>query len=172
MPRRELLSPEQRWLAVTRFATALPVLYDLQFRERVGEEYDLLEQHIWVSLAAIVRQFATGAGLPAGDAREIMETLETILLTFFGPEFRMEEALLDEERGVLVIKRCPFAFREKEIGTGPENLLPRCLAFAIATVEALNPAFTLRFVRSMCMGDRTCELKITWREDAERDDGK
>lgn len=172
MSRRDHLSPEQKWQAVTRFATALPVLYDIMFRERVGEEYDALEQQVWVHLAAVAQDFAAGLGLPSGDAGEIMETLGAILLAFFGPEFRMEDIPIDQGRAVLMIKRCPFVIRGAELGAGPENLLPRCLAFSIATVESLNPAFTLRFVRSMCMGDRTCELKVMRREDAERDDAK
>jgi hypothetical protein len=172
MPRRDPLTPEQKWLAVTRFATALPVLYDVTFRERVGEDWDRLEQQVWVRLASTARDFAASSGLPARNAGEIMETLGTLLLALFGPEFRMEDVPIDEGRAVLMIRRCPFAFREAEVRGGPENLLPRCLAFSIATVEALNPAFTLRFVRSMCMGDRTCELKVMRREDAERDDAR
>jgi len=172
MARHQSLSPEQKWQAVTRFTTALPVLYDIVFRERVGERVRLLDQQVWVHLADMAQDYAAASGLQSSDAGEIVETLETIFLTFFGPEFRTEDIPIDQGRAVLMIKRCPFVIREAELREGTENLLPRCLAFSIATVESLNPAFTLRFVRCMCRGDRTCELKIMRREDAESDDAK
>lgn len=172
MPRRDPLTPEQKWQAATRFANAFPVLYDVTFRERVGDDYDALEQHLWVHLAGVARNIATAAGLPAGDAEEIMATLGSLLSVLFGPEFRAEEIPIDHGRAVLMIKRCPFMYREAEVRDARATLLSRCLAFSIATVEALNPGYTLRFVRSMCMGDRTCELKIMTREDAEREDSR
>lgn len=172
MPRRDPLTPEQKWQAATRFVNAFPILYDVTFRERIGEDYDALEQQIWVHLAGIARNFAFAAGLPAGDAEEIMATLGTILSALVGPEFRAEEIPIDRGRAVLMVKRCPFVFREAEVRDAPANLLSRCLAFSIALVEALNPGYTLRFVRCMCMGDKTCELKIMTREDAEKEDSR
>ncbi|MCQ8893033.1 MAG: hypothetical protein NQU46_00120 [Methanolinea sp.] len=170
MARRDPLSPEQKWQAATRLVTALPVLYDITFRDAVGEDYDRLEQQIWAHLATEARDLARSNNLPVRDAGEIMETLGVILLTFFGPEIRTEEVRIDAEKAVLMVKKCPFTFRESAMRAETEKLLGRCLAFCIATVEALNPEFTLRFVRCMCTGDRACEFKVLTRTEAEKGD--
>lgn len=172
MPVRDPISPELKWQVVSRLFTSLPVMYDITFRDAVGDGYDVLEQEIWMYLANEAKTFAGSAGLPATDARDIMDTLRIIFLVFFGPDLRTEEIPINSDRSVLMITRCPFIARETAMRGGSECLLSRCLAFSIATVEALNPAYTLRFVRSMCTGDRTCELKIMKKEDAEKDGKK
>ena len=172
MTRRDPLTPEMKWQVTSRLVTSLPLMYDITFRDVVGDRYDTLEQQIWVHLAREAKALAGSASLPTRDARDLMETLRVILGVFFGPDLRTEEIAISPERAVLMIKRCPFLFCERESRSGSEHLLSRCLSFSIATVEALNPAYTLRFVRSMCTGDRTCELKIMKREDAEKDDSR
>ena len=53
------------------------------------------------------------------------------------------------------------------------HLFSRCLTFSVATIEILNPEYTLRFVRSMCMGDKSCEKKIVKKETVEgKEQGK
>ncbi len=172
MPVRDPIPPELKWQVVSRLFTSLPVMYDITFRDTVGDRYDALEHQVWIHLAGEAKAFAESANLPAGNAGEIMDTLRIIFLVFFGPDLRTEEIPINAERSVLMIKRCPFIARELAMRGGTECLLSRCLAFSIATVEVLNPGFTLRFVRSMCTGDRTCELKIIRREDAEKDEKK
>ncbi len=172
MTERDPLTPEMKWQVTSRLVTSLPVMYDITFRDAVGDRYDDLEQHIWVHLAREAKALADSANLPTRDARDLMDTLRVIFGVFFGPDLRTEEVPINPERAVLMVKRCPFLFREMEMRTGSDHLLSRCLSFSIATVEALNPGYTLRFVRSMCTGDRTCELKIMKREDAEKDDAR
>jgi len=172
MPVRDPLSPEQKWQVVSRLVTSLPVMYDITFRDAVGDQYDTLEQQIWMHLALEAKALAGSANLPVADARDLMDTLRIIFFVFFGPDVRTEQVPINPDRSVLMVKRCPFMVRELEMRAGTEYLLSRCLAFSIATIEALNPEFTLRFVRSMCTGDRTCELKIMKREEAEKDEGK
>jgi hypothetical protein len=60
--------------------------------------------------------------------------------------------------------------REEEGFGEPGPAFNRCLAFFIAAVEALNPAYTLRFVRSACQGDRNCEMKIARKDIVESDE--
>lgn len=170
MPVRDPISPELKWQVVSRLFTSLPVMYDITFRDAVGDDYDTLEHRIWIHVAGEAKAFAEGANLPAENAREIMDTLRIVFLVFFGPDLRTEEIPINSDRSVLMIKRCPFMARNLAMKGGSECLLSRCLAFSIATVESLNPGFTLRFVRSMCSGDRTCELKIMTREDADKEE--
>ena len=170
MTERDPLPPQMKWQIVSRLVTSLPMMYDITFRDAVGDSYDAREQQIWMHLAREARALAGSTNLPTADARDLMETLRVIFGVFFGPDLRTEEIFINADRAVLMIKRCPFIAREMEMRAGPEHLLSRCLSFSIATIEALNPAYTLRFVRSMCTGDRTCELKIMKREDAEKDD--
>lgn len=169
MPAEDPLSPELKWQITSRLVASLPVMYDITFREAVGDRYDVLEQEIWIHLAREAKTVAESAHLPFADARDLVYTLRTISRAFFGADFRAEEVPINPERSVLMIKRCPFLLRELEMRAGTEHPLSRCLAFSIAAIEALNPAYTLRFVRSMCTGDRTCELKIMKREDVEKD---
>jgi len=172
MPVRDSLSPELKWQVASHLVASLPVMYDITFRDAVGKHYDTLEQQIWMYLAREAKALAGSANLPTADARDLMNTLRIISWVFFGPDFRTEEIPLNPDRAVLLVKRCPFMAREMEMRASNDHLLSRCLAFSIATVEALNPEFTLRFVRSMCTGDRTCELKVMKREEAEKEDSK
>lgn len=172
MPVRDPISPELKWQVTSRLVTSLPVMYDLTFRDSVGDAFDTLEQQIWIHLAQEARALAASANLPVSDARDLVGTLRGIFTIFFGPESRTEEIPMSSGRAVLMITRCPFMMREHEIRGEHECLLSRCLAFSIAAVEALNPEYTLRFVRSMCTGDRTCELKIMKKNDADQENGR
>jgi hypothetical protein len=151
---------DMRWQAAARIASITPVLYGMVFRETVGEQYDELEQQVWVFLAQEAKALATGFNLPTKTAHELASTLAIITTTFFGPDTISEVASFEGDRAVLMMKRCPFLLREEEFRAEPGAVFNRCLAFSIAAIEALNPNYTLRFVRSACQGDRNCEMKI------------
>jgi hypothetical protein len=169
MPDPDPIPDEMKWKIAAKLVSALPVMYDITFRDAVGEDYDRLEMEIWMHMAGEAGAVARSFQLPASDAEEIMHTLRVIQTVFFGPEIRTEPGLSNPDRAVIMIRRCPFLYREKEMRETGGQLLTRCLAFSIATVEVLNPAYTLRFVRSMCAGDRNCELKIIRKTDAEKE---
>ncbi len=173
MSGRDPIPDTMKWQVASHLVSALPVMYEITFRDLVGENYERLEQQIWVNLAREARSVADSFRLPTGNAEELMSTLQLIQLVFFGPEMRTEEVPITVDRAVLVIRRCPFAVREMEMrAAGNEHLLSRCLAFSIAAIEELNPAFTMRYVRSMCTGDRTCELRILKKEELEKEERK
>ena len=139
-------------------------MYDFVFRERIGEQYDELEQDIWIEIGKQSKEVAGALRLPLNTAPDIAEAHRVIATIFFSADYAVEHIAIAEDRSVLRVTRCPFIFREIEVRgrTGP--LFSRCMTFAITSVEALNPDYTLRFVRSMCMGDRTCELKVVKKE--------
>jgi hypothetical protein len=153
-----------KWQIASRLASRLPVMYDFVFRERIGEQYDELEQDIWIEIGKQSKEVAGALRLPLNTAPEVAEALRTIATIFFSADYTVEHLKIAEDRSVLRVTRCPFIFREIEVRgkTGP--VFSRCLTFAITSVEALNPDYTLRFVRSMCMEDRTCELKVVKKE--------
>jgi hypothetical protein len=153
-----------KWQIAARVASSFPVMYDMAFRPSLGEEYDTLEQDIWIHLGNEAAHVARSLALPAGNSEEIASTLVTIFSIFFGPETKEERVKFEGDRAVVMIRRCPFLTRDLEMRREAVHLFSKCLAFAITMTEALNPEYTLRFVRSMCMGDRNCEMKIVRKE--------
>jgi len=164
------LPEDVRWQAAARMASLIPVLYRMAFREVVGERYDPIEQQVWVVLAQEAQGLAARCGLPAGTAKDLASTLAIITTVLFGPETTFEQAGFEGDRAVLMVKRCPFLLRESEFRADPGAVFNRCLAFSIAAVEALNPDYTLRFVRGTCQGDRNCEMKIARKEMVEKEE--
>jgi hypothetical protein len=160
-----------KWQIAARIASSLPVMYDMAFRPSLGEEYDRLEQDIWIHLGNEAAHVARSFSLPTGNSEEIASTLVTIFSIFFGPETKDERVKFEGDRAVVMLKRCPLLTRDMEIRRDSGQLFSKCLAFAIITTEALNPEYTLRFVRSMCMGDRNCEMKVV-RKDTLKEEKK
>ncbi len=130
-----------RWQMAARMLARLPAAYNAAFRPVLGQQYDELEQEIWMELAGTIR---------------------TILYIFFGPEFSAEALEVAPERAVIIVKRCPFHTGAMEVGGGGDDcpVFRRCMAFTLTAVPLLNPEFTARFVRTLCTGDRQCEIKI------------
>lgn len=172
MGRRIPLSDTVRWEIATKISSEISVLYGQFLRDAIGDDSDRIEQQVWVILAREAKKIAHTYGLPVRTAGEIADTLRTIITIFFGPETKSELAVFDNDRAVLMIRRCPFQVREKELQSATEAIFNRCLAFSIAAVETLNPEYTLRFVRSACQGDRHCEMRIAGKEIVEAQEQK
>lgn len=160
MPSQHPVADDMKWQIAAHMVSTLPLLYDRVFRDIVGEDYDLVEQQIWISIAGEAAKVAASFRLPTGNAEELAQTLGLISVIFFGPDMRSEQVRISPERSVLVMKRCPFEVSATKIQMGGERLFHRCMAYSIAAIEAMNPDYTLRFVRSMCMGDGHCEMKV------------
>ena len=155
-----------RWQITTRILSSLPVMYDMAFREAVGERYDELEYHVWIELGKDALDIAKAFRLPSTSAAEVARALRLVTRLMFGPDFRYEVLEISGERATLITNACPFLAGAREYGGTPGNLFPKCLAFSVAVVETLNPRFTARFVRSLCMADRTCEMSVLPKEEA------
>ncbi|MDD1656841.1 MAG: hypothetical protein LUQ41_00050 [Methanomicrobiales archaeon] len=164
---------EMRWQIATRLVSSFPVLYDGAFREAMGDRYDELEYNVWIEAGKEARAVADGFGFPTGTAKEIAECVRVVTTLFFGLDVREEVLDISGTRAVILTKGCPFMVRGAELGGRPAHLFPKCMAFSMAAVESLNPKYTTRFVRAMCMGDyRNCELTILTQEEAEKEDKK
>jgi hypothetical protein len=163
---------EMRWLVAAKIASLLPVTYGLVFRDVVGADYDRCEQQVWVALAHEAKIVARTFSLPVGNARDLSSTLDIIITLFFGPDIKSENIWFENDRAVLLLRKCPMMLREKELHAPPGDVFNRCLAFSIAAIEELNPEYTLRFVRCMCQGDRNCEMKIITKKEADEAEKK
>jgi hypothetical protein len=161
-----------RWQIASKIASTIPVLYGQFFKEAMGSAYDRIEQQIWISLAQEAKKIAHMYDLPIKNSGELAATLAIITTVFFGPELKSEEVVFDGDRAVLMIQRCPFHIREQELRPVHGEVFNRCLAFSIAAVDALNPDYALRFVRSSCQGDRHCEMKIARKDMVEKEEEK
>lgn len=151
-----------RWQMAARMLTRLPAAYDAAFRPVLGQQYDELEQEIWMELAGAAYAAARDLALPTRTAKDLAGTIRTILYIFFGPEFSAEALDVAPDRAVIIVKRCPFHAGAMEAGSGGDDcpVFRRCMAFTLTAVPLLNPEFTARFVRTLCTGDRQCEITI------------
>jgi hypothetical protein len=149
-----------RWRLAAEFAGKLPMMYEAAFRPLMGERYDEIEQEIWMELSRTAFEIARYLSLPVGTANQLAGTMRIILSILFGPGLSGDTLEVSSDRSVIIVKRCPLL----EHGTG-ESLpihpaFRKCMAFTLTAVPLLNKKYSARFVRTMCSGDRQCEIKI------------
>jgi hypothetical protein len=153
-----------KWRIAAEFSAQLPALYDKTFRASVGDSYDDLEQEIWMEASKTAFEIAKNLSLPVGSAQDIAETLRTVLVILFGPGFRSETIEVSKDGSVILVKQCPLLAASYESGTDGPRTFRKCMAFTLTSNQTLNKEFSARFVRTMCTGDRQCEIKIAKRE--------
>jgi hypothetical protein len=170
VPDLDSIPDRMKWQIASKLASTLPLFYDIAFRQEIGERYDEIERDVWIEIGRQARDLAVSYQLPVGNAEQIADALQVVSTVFFGPEFRVEKLVVNRERTTVMKTRCPFLLRELEICQPTDLFFQKCMAFSISAVEAMNPEYTLRFVRSMCAGDKTCEAKILMKKAAEKED--
>jgi hypothetical protein len=142
-----------RWEIAAKSATALPVVFDMIFRKALGERYDAIELPIWVEGGKEVNRIADALGLPKENAGDISDTYGLISKILFGPELKRKVSKRRTDRAVSRRTGCPLLNRAVELGMNPALLLNACQAYNRSAVENLNPKYTVRSVKSMCIGD-------------------
>lgn len=160
MPDLSSIPDETKWKIAAAFSSALPALYDRAFRDVVGERYDETEQEVWMGASARIVAIARSLSLPTGTARELGETMGIVMVILFGPEFRNEALELSGDGSVIVIRRCPLISAGYDEGADGARTFRKCMAFILTGVPRLNRDFSARYVRTMCSGDRQCEIRI------------
>ena len=153
-----------KWRLAAECAAQLPALYDAAFRPVVGERYNDIEQEIWMELSRTASDIARNLKLPTGNARDLAESLRTVMVILFGPGFKNEAIDVAEDAAVIVIKRCPLLDEGCPVGADGAGTFHKCMALTLTAVPRLNKNYSARFVRTMCSGDRQCEVKITRNE--------
>jgi hypothetical protein len=161
MPDLKSIPDDIKWRLAADYAARLPTLYDLAFRKELGEKYDEIEREIWIELSHRAITIARDLMLPVKNAHDLAESMRTVLTILFGPDYKSETIDVSEDGSVILIKRCPFLDTGYEIGAHGEHIFPRCMALTLTTIPALKKDYSARYVRSMCTGDRQCEIKVS-----------
>ena len=151
---------EVKWRIAAEFSAQVPARYDRAFRETVGERYDEIEQEVWMEMAEAALTIAKNLALPAGTAQELTETMRTVMVILFGPEFRSEVLEISKDGSVIIVRRCPLIDAGYDAGTDGDRIFRKCMAFTLTGISRLNRDFSARFVRTMCSGDRQCEITV------------
>jgi len=161
-----------KWRLAAEFSAQLPALYDRKFRPVVGDHYDELEQEIWMEGAKTAFTIAKNLSLPVGTAQDLAETMRIIMVILFGPGFKSETLEIAKGRSVIVVKRCPLLSGEYDAGTEGNRTFRKCMVFTLTGIPQLNRNFSARFVRTMCTGDRQCEIKVEASDQKKPDQNK
>ncbi|MGA2121707.1 MAG: hypothetical protein ABSG49_06640 [Methanoregula sp.] len=151
---------ETRWRFAADFAAYLPFLYDAAFRPVIGERYDEIEQEVWMELSRTAFAIARDLSLPTETAQDLAETMRIVMVILFGPGFRKEALKVSPDKSVILVKQCPLIEQAATSGSAGNPVFRRCMAFTLTAVPLLNNKYSARFVRTMCTGDRQCEIKI------------
>jgi cephalosporin hydroxylase len=172
MPDLKDIPDSVRWRYAAECAAKLPALYEIAFREALGPKFAVLEQDIWMEIARIARDIVHTSSFPVGNAQEIARAIQNATIILFGPEYGGETIDLADDGAVVLVKRCPFLIHSYTLANDHERAFSRCMALTLTTVPLLNKEYTARFVRTMCTGDRQCEIKIEKKNPSEDKMGK
>ena len=160
MPELKDIPDDVKWRCAAQCAASLPAMYDAAFRKVVGKQYDELEQELWIALSHMVRNIVQDLALPVRNASELATSMQIVLTILFGPDYRTETFEVSNDGAVILIKRCPFLTHGDIAAAAPQGFFSRCMALTLPTIPLLNKNYTARYVRTMCTGDRHCEIKI------------
>jgi hypothetical protein len=161
MPDLKSIPDDVKWRLAADCAARLPALYDVALRKILAEKYEEIEREIWIELSCRAATIARDLVLPVKNAHDLAESMRIVMMILFGPDYKSETIDLSDESSVILIKRCPFLNAGVEIGANGEHTFPRCMALTLSTIPALNKDYRARYVRSLCTGDRQCEIKIS-----------
>jgi hypothetical protein len=172
MPDLKSIPDDMKWQLAAQLAALLPALYESAYRDVVGEKYDEIEQEIWMGLSHMVSTIVRDLSLPARTASEIAESIRLVLTIWFGPDYKSETLEVSKDGTVVLIRRCPFLDTSHPFVGEGSGTFQKCMALILTTVPLLNKNYSARFVRTMCTGDRQCEIKISEVKTALADEGK
>jgi len=160
MPDLKTIPDGVKWRLAAKLAALLPAMYEAAFRDVAGDKYDEIEQGIWMELSFMVDEIVRNLSLPVSNAGELADSLRTVMAILFGPDYTSETLEFSKDGAVVLVKRCPLPDKYHNAKAGDMPTFHRCMALTLTTIPYLNKKYTARFVRTMCTGDRQCELKI------------
>jgi hypothetical protein len=172
VPDLKSIPDDTKWQLAAKLAALLPALYESAYRAIVGEKYDEIEQEIWMGLSLMVSTIVRDLSLPSRTASEIAESIRIVLIIWFGPDYKSETLDVSKDGTVILIRRCPFLDTSHNVVVGGAGTFQKCMALILTTVPLLNKNYSARFVRTMCTGDRQCEIKIFEVKKSLTDEGK
>ena len=160
MPDLKSIPDAVKWRLAAKLAALLPALYERAYRGVVGEKYDEIEQDIWMEVSCVAADIVRDLSLPTTNGSELANSLRTVIAILFGPDYKSETLEISEKGAVVLVKMCPLPESCLSCGAGDTSTFHRCMALTLTTVPLLNKGYSARFVRTMCTGDRQCEIKI------------
>ena len=163
---------DTKWRLAAKMAALLPALYERAYRSIVGKKYDDIEQEIWMEISLVAVDIIRDLSLPTRTAGEIADSLRMVMAILFGPDYKSETLEISKGGAVILVKRCPLPARSHGTGEGDASSFHRCMALTLTTIPLLNKEYSARFVRTMCTGDRQCELKIEEEKHMDKDEQK
>ena len=172
MPHLKSIPDEVKWRLAAKLAALLPVLYESAYRGVVGEKYDEIEQEIWMELSRMALDIVQDLSLPTSTASELAESMRTVMTILFGPDYKSETLKVSKDGVVVLIKQCPLLESGHDLGAGGPGIFHKCMVLTLTTVPLLNKGYSARFVRTMCTGDRQCEIKIEEAKQPAQDEQK
>jgi len=161
MPDLKSIPDNIKWQLAADCAARLPAIYDVAFRNVLGEKYDEIEREIWIELSGRAVTIIKDLGLPVKNAHDLAESMRTVMIILFGSDYKSETIDVSDEGSVILIRRCPFLDKGYESGAKGEQTFLRCMALTLPMAPALEKDYSARYVRSMCTGDRQCEIKVS-----------
>jgi len=170
VPNLKSIPDEVKWRLAAKLAALLPALYDSAYRDVVGKKYDEIEQEIWMEISCMVLDIVRDLSLPTGNASELAESLRIVMGILFGPDYKSETLEISQGDAVILVKRCPLPESSFDSGSGDLATFHKCMALTLTAVPQLNKRYSARFVRTMCTGDRQCEIKIEEVKQPEKDE--
>ena len=156
------ISMRARWDVATRILTYMPFLFlkeisrDENGRERISR--------VFRAIAEEMRRIADEFGMPREDAAGLVQTLGTMSVALFGPEFKTPLIEGDAEETIIRFTACPMCTLAREKGLKEEDAGVLCAAYVSAVIEALNPAYRIVTNDSMCREKLFCEMVILKKE--------
>lgn len=160
MPDLRSVPDDTKWRIATQYAVGMRAIYESVFRPAIQNRYDELEQEAGFRMAQFSVEIARSLKFPLDTARELAESLHAVNTLVFGPEYKDEVIGIGDDGAVIIIRICPALENDSCSCSSGNGTFHRCMAFTIASQKIMNPKYSSRFVRAMCMGDRQCEIKI------------
>jgi len=156
----EDIPAEVRWEIAAKAASAIPLAYDMVFREVLGDKYDEIERPIYTEAGKAMKGLVAALGLPTDNARDLGD-IKILLTILYGPECKVGMVEGTEDRAVVKVTGCAVLNQALDMGLDPKVVcLAACRTEGESVIENLNPKYTQRFTRNMCAGDPYCEIVI------------
>jgi hypothetical protein len=161
---------ELRWKLAGKSASTLPLAQEKIYKDILGQKYkkirpliDTINYISWIQGGKNASVLSNYLGLPTKTAEEVDRAQRLISVILYGPEIQYDVVGTDKNNAKTRITSCPFLNRSKELGLESENLFENCKAYNKTFIDNLNPKYTKKFTKAMCMGDECCETRTELR---------
>lgn len=166
----EDIPAEVRWEIAAKSANTMPFAQERIYKAVFGEKYKEIEPmleaadfELRIESGKQISNMAKELGLPSKTAVDVDNTQSIASKIPLGPELEYETTKSSSDQVQTRITSCPVLNRARKMEVDSEFLFDHCVAQNKSTIENLNPKYTQRITKAMCMGDpyyETCtELK-------------